>query len=98
MSEWKPIETAPHDGTFILLFCTQMKHHEVKMGGKLVVSGYWDAIDQAWCSHGSTWEGPFYEADQWMPLPAPPGQSTITPALDAAIQDEIEHGPKDIMK
>jgi hypothetical protein len=24
--------------------------------------------------------------------------STITPALDAAIQDEIEHGPKDIAR
>jgi hypothetical protein len=78
MSDWRPIKSAPKDGTFILLFGNQHKHNLVNFGGKIVFSGYWDAIDSAWCSHGSTAMGPFYSPTHWMPLPAPPSQRMTT--------------------
>ncbi len=60
MSEWQPIETAPKDGTVVLLYC----------GGKEVVSARHYAND-CWTpehdmAQGVTW------ATHWMPLPAPP--------------------------
>jgi hypothetical protein len=72
MSEWRPIETAPMDGTHVLLFGRQDPHTEVNIVGPFVFSGYWDKIDGSWCSAGSTWTGPFYDATHWRPLPDPP--------------------------
>ena len=68
MSDWRPIETAPKDGTILLL-----------TDGRDVVAGLWDAADPKyrWCfldsppalngmpdnRHGPT---------HWTPLPDPP--------------------------
>jgi hypothetical protein len=72
MTEWQPIETAPRDGTSVLLFATQNPHDMVDYKGAQVLSGYWCQLDEAWCSTGSTWTGPFYDPTHWMPLPEPP--------------------------
>lgn len=72
---WRPIEEAPKDGaTQLLLFGEQEDRPRdmVHMKGARVFSGYWDAIDEAWCSTGSTWAGPFYNPTHWRPLPDPP--------------------------
>lgn len=73
--EWRPIETAPKDGTDILLF-----------GGRMIAVGYWTEE----CEMGGVdsprepgWqiykvdEDPYYsrdfnEATHWQPLPPPP--------------------------
>lgn len=68
---WQPIETAPKD-RHVLLFGKQNPMSVLRTDGSLVFTGYWDAMDDAWCSSGSTWEGPFYEPTHWMPLPVPP--------------------------
>jgi hypothetical protein len=61
MSEWMPIETAPRDGTRVLL------HYSPK---RLTKIGYWDAGSGYWSA--GQW---FHEASptHWQPLPAPPG-------------------------
>lgn len=59
MSNWRPIETAPRDGTEIIL---------CNISGSLGIGSYmpkqdsWEITDDVWwdkCSH-------------WMPLPKPP--------------------------
>lgn len=68
---WQPIETAPKDGTRILLFfnkryCRGMRNDEVILGfwhqpGNPAHKGFWTG----WGSGRAT-------ATHWMPLPAPP--------------------------
>ena len=70
---WRPIEEAPKDGTSVLLYA-ECSHQVELLSFKepIVLTGYWDEIDQAWCSTTSTWEGPFFEPTHFQPLPAPP--------------------------
>ena len=71
MSEWKPIETAPKDGTKILLgrFVKKCPH---KKNGYQSVD--WYRTDQM--RHGYTGFGDFNErmwpATHWQPLPSAP--------------------------
>ncbi len=74
---WQSMDTAPRDRT-ILLLGTQDDHPDVNVKGEIVFSGYWDSIDEAWCSTGSTWLGPFYHPTLWQPLPATPGETVPT--------------------
>lgn len=71
---WLPIETAPKDGAAVLLFGRVSDHPEglVSFNGDSRITGYWDAMDQAWCASASTWVGPFINASHWQPLPNPP--------------------------
>jgi len=74
-SEWRPIETAPKDGgAHILLYgsCTQQTQDLQLPKLPIAFSGYWDTLDEAWCSTASTWLGPFFDPTHWMPLPEPP--------------------------
>lgn len=72
MTTWQPIETAPKDGSGVLLFGMPTHTGEVTFSNKVRVTGYWDAIDSSWCSTTADWSGPFIEATHWQPLPAPP--------------------------
>lgn len=72
MSEWKPIESAPKDGTHVLLFGRPSDQEGLRFKSKARLTGYWDNIDEAWCATTSTWEGPFIDATKWQPLPPPP--------------------------
>lgn len=55
---WQPTETAPRDGTRVLLFSRQHKN---------ICIGYWKAA--WWLCQGS---GDAFSASSWMPLPEPP--------------------------
>jgi hypothetical protein len=69
-SIWKPMETAPQDGTYVWLDCGN---------GRLYLA-WWD--DEAWASVGSVTRAPGsfrsvlrdleYRPRAWMPLPGPP--------------------------
>ena len=66
MAKWRMIDTAPKDGTEILLW------YDDYLGEPLVVSGHWH------CEEGrefeATWEHSYGYGDayMWMPLPDPP--------------------------
>lgn len=72
MSEWLPIESAPKDGTFIILYAS---HNEPP-----VSIGYYEDDGELWAGAASqVWW--MVEADimpsacrptHWMPLPKPP--------------------------
>lgn len=76
--EWRPMQD--HDGSAVpvLLFAnippvtsddgvTLLGYSEPQ-----IVSGYWDAIDEAWCTTVSTVFGPFVAPLAWLPLPPAP--------------------------
>jgi hypothetical protein len=90
--EWHTIETAPMDGTHILLFGRQRPHDMLRPTGPVVFSGYWNFFDEAWCSTASTWTGPFYDASYWMPLPVPPrDEPQASGALRASEASDVTH-------
>lgn len=73
MSEWQPIETAPKDGTAILV---RFKHLNFKYAKTDEERDLWHEICVAkWIDHndgGWTWYGICGQATHWMPLPDPP--------------------------
>lgn len=77
MIEWMDIESAPRDGTVIVVYGKQDDVRD-RDGGILLspytglMTAYWDSVDEAWCSTASTYYGPFVEATHWQPLPTPP--------------------------
>lgn len=82
MSEWQPIETAPKDGTEIIL----RKGDRVTSGAWIEWSetstefhgttGAWlGEVEQDSGANWASWDGGFLEEDEptnWMPLPEPP--------------------------
>lgn len=60
--DWQKIESAPRDGSRVLLFCLGIGH----------VIGWWDIDEEMWrdslVSYGATHPEPL----RWMPLPEPP--------------------------
>ena len=76
MSEWQPIETAPKDGTTILLYrpdalpwgrVTPGKWEEQKYHKR--PAPFWEI----WYKIGGAYESRTWEPTHWMPLPEPPG-------------------------
>jgi hypothetical protein len=78
--EWQPINSAPKDGTEILLFCSQRKicygHCEeakfTEVGTYVSYSdgsGSWEGVDTSGGEYGNT-----LVPTHWMPLPPPPSE------------------------
>ena len=74
MSEWRPIETAPMDGTAILLALTQDHYSggRVKEGFGDEFEDWYLANDSCGCCYGPLSEG--NPPSHWMPLPDPPAE------------------------
>jgi hypothetical protein len=70
MSDWQPIESAPKDGTTILLGHASFKPE----------AAWWEYCSwfEGWCSGGfrSDMYGPGFDPTHWMPLPPPPKSET----------------------
>lgn len=70
--EWQPIETAPKDGTRILLWCV---HQNAQYAKDARAEGWEAAVIGEWTTHnggGWVWHGLAGKHTHWMPLPAPP--------------------------
>lgn len=73
MGEWQPIETAPKDGTHLLLWARPAPNEMLGFSSNVAITGYFDQMDGAWCSTCATWTGPFLiDVEHWMPLPEAP--------------------------
>ena len=69
---WRPISTAPRDGTRVLLWCV---HANAAYSDDPVAEGWAAAVLGAWIDHnggGWTWHGLCGRMTHWQPLPAPP--------------------------
>lgn len=64
--EWQPIETAPKDGTRVLLWVPPMIAGNVELSG-YATAGRWDSL--GWHSGITTLA---CQPTLWMPLPRPP--------------------------
>lgn len=78
MSEWQPIETAPKDGAWVLLYSPDERERE--RGDPAVQVGCWGSSgynrNNHWVygpeGHEHAHRHGFYGATHWMPLPEPP--------------------------
>lgn len=74
MSKWKPIETAPRDGTDILVVCMKTKEGSEKYLGHMEVDCWRDRYHGFGKFNNHSWP-----ATHWVPLPSVP-----TPPVRAA--------------
>lgn len=71
MSEWQPIETAPKDGTVVLLFVPESTDTDgVRVGFFSYWAAYGDWYGDESASHSLS--NLYGKPTHWMPLPAPP--------------------------
>ena len=80
MTKWQPIETAPKDGTKILLYSKTLPYYTNHMA-----VGFWNEIPNSeyYVGWASGMSRGFVDADEeitqvthWMPLPNPPKEKT----------------------
>jgi hypothetical protein len=71
--QWRPIETAPKDGTRILLYRPDVRGEHIE----IMVEGYWSNLPGH--SYGIGWRTPCFsfsggkhDPTHWQPLPSPP--------------------------
>ncbi len=69
--DWQPIETAPRDGTEILLWAPDYSHR-AGIGAWCDVIGAWSADIGSMEDGVAVFEGDCDGPSHWMPLPAPP--------------------------
>lgn len=70
MSEWMPIETAPKDGTRVILGFAR-SHSEEGYWMNDPASNYWGEVGWFGCEDDVLCHRPS-KPDAWMPLPPPP--------------------------
>lgn len=82
MDEWQPIETAPRDGTVILLGCPAVGAMK-DPGSRRVYEGLWHGGQKTFTSVNGFLL--LTVATHWMPLPSPPnsGGAELAPAPEA---------------
>ncbi|NOG74102.1 hypothetical protein [Roseicella sp. DB1501] len=76
MEPWKPITSAPRDGSTILAYLPAPPEPDRRQD---VVAIFWDAV----CGWATAYSGARLDSEPtyWMPLPAPPGQEAAAAPL-----------------
>ena len=77
---WQPIETAPKDGTWVLLFGGKTSEDDYMRTGVLIerpVTAFWnnsECYDEYWAFAfwDGDWREEYSDPTHWMPLPEPP--------------------------
>jgi hypothetical protein len=79
---WRPIESAPKDGTLLLWIPGRVPH--------VAVGAFWQVDDYGW----GWWAGPsLVEPSHWQPLPPPPGTvPALSDSLTGASEDHASDG------
>ena len=83
LSGWRPIETAPKDGTLVLVYNTLNNGTITSIDGKIAVARYshqHDGLEESLWEYGTYYsenskdnQGAYLiSATHWMPLPEPP--------------------------
>jgi hypothetical protein len=80
LGAWQPIETAPRDGTWVLLSGGECDHDEESDAKTRSVVGQWSnycngsTVDWHWqfAWYDGGYYGEYKKPTHWMPLPAPP--------------------------
>lgn len=78
MTQWRLIESAPKDGTLILLAGGTVDDHYPPEGMETrIVTGWWhqpEYGEPAWrhCTYDSDYYGEYGSPTHWMPAPNPP--------------------------
>lgn len=70
MSEWQPIETAPKDGTYVLLWASDPPCIGRVSGHPFMSANDWSVEVRAMNVASYTWR--LSSFTHWMPLPQPP--------------------------
>lgn len=106
-AEWQPIETAPKDGTAILLTVRGRHPRRPNANGMFVTVGRWLWSKDARLPHEDyPYDGGFLElnndwddnwggniGDQfWMPLPLPPEAERVTTPFAQEVLNAAAHG------
>ena len=86
---WQPIETAPKDGSDVLLFAHIPPTEFLGFNEPQIVTGYFDKMDDGWCTTVPTVFGIFVTPTHWMPLPPAPKGDTYEDELIIAIRMAI---------
>jgi hypothetical protein len=79
---WQPIETAPRDGTRVLLWGACSGDVGGQLTGPVAVTGCFSDYAQAFEADPTDYYTVAVEATHWMPLPAPPANGEITRCAD----------------
>jgi hypothetical protein len=68
MTDWQPIETAPKDGTWLLVGEHRYAHPFVARWTEHPTGGYWQQDNQG------VWDDDmgYWQPTHWQPLPVPP--------------------------
>jgi hypothetical protein len=68
VSRWQPIESAPKDGTAVLIFVPDMGNWPDR---PTIVTAFWNG-GLGWCDNAMVGCQTYGRPTHWMPLPAPP--------------------------
>ena len=84
--KWQLIETAPKDGTWIMIFHGHGYEEHDKLAHALV---RWD--DQFACWHDGEYHSDHYDPAYWMPLSRPHSREAVIEALEARkVQSDLK--------
>ena len=81
MNQWQPIETAPRDGTWVLIAGGRTTEDDYNSTGVLTtrpVTAFWseplweEDAEWAFCFWDGDWREGYLNPTHWMPLPQPP--------------------------
>lgn len=78
MSEWQPIETAPKDGTRVLVYGTYQwedyldRQQTGAVTAYYIAADFWDDEDIGWVLISTNPYRDRAQPTHWMPLPEPP--------------------------
>lgn len=73
--EWRPIETAPKDGTYILLGYFPEPAYEGASVGKSQEVAFWHSRERKWCGRTLLVAEGYFSPTHWMPLRMPPSSA-----------------------